>query len=334
MISRDYSYDYLRAFSAIMIVFCHIFQGFGINVELGYFLGGTFVDVFLLLSAYLLGMSSRDSILHDPIKFLRKRVCRIVPVYYVYLSGTFLVIFFMIGWDSLSFTQIFGHYLFINWFWEPSRIFAAPLPQLGHLWFMSCILFGYVYVLVLGSLLNKLKLIDSTRCWQFYFVITALVSTYASLKVRFMIYPFTVILAFSILYFRGKEIMCRLNRLSHRVLVAFLVCGNAGGVIYYQLSGYDFNPIVFWINLINAFLWIACAPVIFNRSKINRAVMFMASISFEIYLIHHPFCLGSYSLKQYMSTPLAAICVFIISITFGWLLSIITKVITARLHIN
>lgn len=52
--------------------------------------------------------------------------------------------------------------------------------------------------------------------------------------------------------------------------------------------------------------------------------MFISAISFEIYLIHHPLCMGIYSLNHYMPTWLAAVSVFVLSIFGGWILSIIT----------
>jgi len=98
-----------------------------------------------------------------------------------------------------------------------------------------------------------------------------------------------------------------------------------GGVIYYLLGGYDYPILMFWINLLNACLWIVTAPFIFNSEKISKLVAFLSAISFEIYLVHHPFCLGAYSLVQYMPMWLAIICVFAIAIAGGWLLSVITS---------
>lgn len=92
MDSRDYSYDWLRAFSAIMIVLCHICQGFGISTSLGYYLGGTYVCVFLLLSAYLLGEHHRERISATPWLFLKSRMKRLCTTYYTYLTLLFIVI--------------------------------------------------------------------------------------------------------------------------------------------------------------------------------------------------------------------------------------------------
>lgn len=128
MDNRDYSYDWLRAFSAIMIVLCHICQGFGINTSLGYYLGGTYVSVFLILSAYLLGEHHRERIANAPWRFLKTRMNRLVPTYYTYLTVTFIIIG-TCGLGHLTLKQTVGHYMFLNWFIPSTRIYQSPLPQ-------------------------------------------------------------------------------------------------------------------------------------------------------------------------------------------------------------
>lgn len=325
MTHHNYSYDYLRAFAALMIVFCHIFTGFGIKSEIGFYLGGTFVDVFLLLSAYLMGLSSADKIKNKPVQFLKKRTGRVIPTYYTYLSITLLIIILFLGIDAISGKQAISHYLFFNWFWKASRIADAPLPNLGHLWFMSCIMLGYISVVVWSQVLKKFPLLDSKKNWISYFAVLAIFSTLVIFKIRIAIYPCTILLAFVLLFFKGREIIDYVRKLKPAILISLLITCNMGGVIYYLLGGYDYPILIFWINLLNACLWIATAPLIFNSEKISKLVSFLSAISFEIYLVHHPFCLGAYSLVQYMPIWLAIICVLAIAIAGGWLLSVTTS---------
>lgn len=226
---HNYSYDYLRAFSAIMIVLCHIFMGFGINAEIGYYLGGTYVDVFLLLSAYLLGLSSRNKIANQPWQFMKKRCGRLVPTYYSFLTITFLLILTLIGSDALSSKQIIGHYLFLNWFYPSSRIESIPLPQIGHLWFMSCIMLGYFIVVVCSLILKRFPSLNNKNNWFFYFSLWALISTFITMRVRFAVYPCTVVLAFVLLFFKGREIMDYVRKLRPAILISLLVICNMGG---------------------------------------------------------------------------------------------------------
>lgn len=330
MIERDYSYDYLRAFAAIMIVLCHMsYGGFGLGGKIGNYLAGTYVDVFLLLSAYLLGINSRKKIVDEPWNFLKKRGGRLIPTYYTFLTTTFLIIVFIIGYDALSTKQILGHYLFLNWFWQSARV---ETPAIGHLWFMSCIMFGYISVVCWAQLARQIPKLNTNRGWIIYFVIWALLSTLLTMRIRFAVYPCTVMLGFVILFFKGKEIMDKIRLIKTSILVLLLVICNLGGVVYYLSGGYDCAFLMFWINLLNSLLWIACAPLIFKRTKISRTVLFISTISFEIYLIHHPFCMGAYSLVKYMPVWMASVCIFVISIFGGWILSILTSKLIELKH--
>lgn len=327
---RDYSYDYLRAFATLMIICCHIFQGFGVSAEFGYYLGGTYVDVFLLLSAYLLGITSKRSIESRPLLFLKKRTIRIIPTYYTYLTVTFLLIIFLIGWDSLSWRQIISHYLFLNWFWQSSRIAEPPLPQIGHLWFMSCIIFSYLSVTIWALIARGFphsRIFNRGLSWCVYFVVLSIAATIVTTKIRFAVYPFTVVLGFILFFFQGQEIIVKFRSIKPSVIVLLLIIGNLSSIFFYLRDGYNYPSLIFWINIINSFLWIASAPIIFRRDHISRAALFISSISFEMFLVHHAFCLGAYSLAQYMPVWMASIFVFLIAILGGGVLSMLTKTI-------
>lgn len=92
-------------------------------------------------------------------------------------------------------------------------------------------------------------------------------------------------------------------------------------MILYQFNGYGHSLIEFWILMPTAVLWIACAPIVFSTRNIPKFVAFLSSISFEIYLIHHPLCLGTFSLRNYFPLWISIPMVFILSILGGWILS-------------
>lgn len=226
---RDYSYDYLRAFAAIMIVFCHMCYGLWGVSGIGNYLGGTYVDVFLLLSAYLLGISSRNMIIQDPWNFIKKRAGRLIPTYYTFLTITFLIIIAFIGYDALSSKQIISHYLFLNYFWPSSRVVESPLPQIGHLWFMSCIMFGYLSVLGWSQVIKLIPTLNTNKSWMIYLVVWSVISTFITMKVRFAVYPCTVMLGFVILFFKGPEIINKVHSINSSILILLLILGNWGG---------------------------------------------------------------------------------------------------------
>lgn len=311
---------------------CHICQGFRLSAEMGSFLGGTFVDIFLLLSAYLLGLNSRDKIANNPKLFLIKRSKRLIPTYYIYLTISFLIIVLYVGTSHLNIKQILGHIFFLNWFWKSARIGTS----LGHLWFMSCIIMSYILVTIWAILIKKIKFLNTTTSWIIYFLIVGTIALLMTSRSQHMIYPFTIVLGFVIIFFRGKEIMEWLNQISSFIRLLFFFGINILSILIYLDNGfYDCPGLVFWINLLNSLLWISCASIIFKvneNSVIYEILLFLSSISFEIYLVHHPLCLGPLSLHKYFPLYLAIPLVFIFSIFFGWVLSRITSFILKHLY--
>lgn len=323
--NRDYSYDWLRAFSTIMIVLCHICQGFGISTSLGYYLGGTYVSVFLILSAYLLGEHYRERIANAPWLFLKSRINRLVPTYYTYLTIIFTIIG-VCGLGHLSLKQVVGHYLFFNWFIPSTRIYQSPLPQLGHLWFMSCIVWSYLVITVFSLILGFVK-----RVKGFWFIFTigvVCVGTLLCAYSRYFIYPSVVLSLFPLVFFRGNDVFSYIRKAPKVFLITLSLLCNLGAIVGFQYELYGNPPLVFWAIAINSVLWIAVAPIIFNRKHIPKAVAFISSISFEIYLVHHPFCLGHYSLANYTSTGWAIAITCLISVALAYILSFLCKVIT------
>lgn len=229
MKERDYSYDSLRAFSAIMIVLCHICQGFGLSVELGYYLSGTYVNVFLLLSAYLFGLSNRDKIRKHYGSFLKKRIARLIPSYYLFLIFVIAFIGIFIGMHYLNLKQIMGHFLFLNWLWPASRIYDYPLPQIGHLWFMSAILVGYISVVVWAVILNWVPTMDKSRYYKIFVIVSVALSSCLTYKSHMMIYPCSAILFFILIFYKGKEMMDSIRKLPNWMLVSLLIMCNLGG---------------------------------------------------------------------------------------------------------
>lgn len=323
MDNRDYSYDWLRAFSAIMIVLCHICQGFGLSSTLGYYLGSTYVCVFLILSAYLLGERYRDRIAFFPLGFFKARMNRLIPTYYTYLTIAFILIGLGIGLEHLTIRQVTGHYLFLNWFVPSTRVWLSPLLQLGHLWFMSYIVMAYLTVTIFSLILGHVKRIK--RFWHWFTLSATLIGTILCFYSRWFVYPSVMIVLFPLVFFKGHEIANHIQKVSNPLIITVLLLCNLWTILGFHFGLYDYPFLVFWAIGINAMLWIISAPIVFSRKYIPNSVAFLSAVSFEIYLIHHPFCLGCYSLAEYMPTWLAVIAVFAFSISLAYLLNLLVR---------
>ena len=67
---------------------------------------------------------------------------------------------------------------------------------------------------------------------------------------------------------------------------------------------------------------------IFRNIGYNRSIEFLSTISFEIYLVHHPFSFGQFDLSRYIhSAILCFICLIIESILFASVLHKVSELL-------
>ena len=166
------SIDILRGFAAISIVVYHVIEHFGWKTFpstglLSWFrIGWMSVDLFFVISGFVIGLSAFAEIdRHGPSAFrwpfMRRRICRIAPLYYL----TCLTYIIFIARDLISgdlWANALAHLLFIhNWF-----------PQLhgainGVNWSLGAEMQFYVLMLFIAPWLRV------ARWWQFTLVLMA-----------------------------------------------------------------------------------------------------------------------------------------------------------------
>lgn len=132
---RIIEFDYIRVLSLLGILLCHSCFEFGTNFTwLGRYLGSTFNFLFLILSAFLLGMAWRNNgYKRYSIGFITHKIGRLSKSYYPYLAVLF--VFLYLSQDFFSWKKIITHLAYLPWF--------DKINGFGHLWFMSMILICY-----------------------------------------------------------------------------------------------------------------------------------------------------------------------------------------------
>lgn len=84
-----------------------------------------------------------------------------------------------------------------------------------------------------------------------------------------------------------------------------------------------------WLGLVSAIIIFAVLKKIFNEAENNPLINFISTISFEIYLVHHVFCFGNYSIYHIVSNPiLGTIVILIVSIILATILKRISSYIS------
>lgn len=138
------SIQYLRAVAALGVVAHHLavqFPRFGSTIELPEFLSAG-VDLFFVISGFIMWMTTRTSDI-TPAQFYRKRIVRIVPLYWLFTS--FLVLIALVAPSVLQsgafdLNHVIASYLFFPY---PHPVVDAIYPILVPGWTLNYEMFFY-----------------------------------------------------------------------------------------------------------------------------------------------------------------------------------------------
>lgn len=150
--NRIVSFEYIRTIAIIAIVICHCCYGIGSWGFLGKFLGLTFNVIFLVLSAFLIGLSweKKGAPQYDA-SFLKARIVKLTHSYYPFIIGMF--IFLLLTGYHTTIKDYIMHVTFLPWF--------DKLSGFGHLWFITMIVICYLAIYTIsklpGNMLNLIK---------------------------------------------------------------------------------------------------------------------------------------------------------------------------------
>ncbi len=312
---RWVSFDYIRAVSIIGIVLCHCCYGISGMSFLGRFLGLTFNVVFLTLSAFLLGLSwVKKGRKNYDASFLIHRISKLAYAYYPFVVLMF-VFLACVGYHT-SVKDWIMHLLFLPWF--------DKLPGFGHLWFVTMIVICYVGVFLISQLPYKIV----NKC-EWGGVIVAIASQVVLGKVGLPSYIFLYLALYLLVFLNARKILSFVDRI--RVMpIALIACIVVPVVIYLFYLGLMNEYTSVWGGLISAFVLFSMLYVMFKEGKERKIINFISSISFEIYLVHHVFCFGRFSLFKVVENPiLGIIAILLLSVLLAYPLHLIGNGISA-----
>ena len=311
---RITSFDYIRVVSILGILICHSFLDSWFYTEwLGRFMGMTFNFLFLVLSAFLFGISWENKNFEKySIDFVSRRLRKLSRSYYPYL--VLLFFFLYITQNFFSLKKTLTHTLFLPWF--------DRISGFGHLWFITMIVICYVGCVVFTRIPhNKLNLTSS--CCLFA---SSIVVGYLSMIVGIPGYIFPYLIAYLLVFKYARKILAIIRKISLQLNILQISIFTGINIIffyYYKLNPYDYYAYLLGIiQAISTFCFLYNICINIKESKI---VLFISSISFEVYLVHE-FFLGKLSVYKFINNPLLSFVVFIaLSITAGVILKYIAK---------
>lgn len=152
--SRLVFIQYLRGFAALLVVFHHLRNPapWLFNPVVDWTFGFNGVDIFFVISGFIMFTAARDE---PPLEFCRRRIIRIMPMYWIATFCLFFVSLFGFGVPPHDWAQIVKSLLLIPHYnpLSPSNIWPYLVPG----WTLNYEMFFYV-VFMVGLLLRRLLL--------------------------------------------------------------------------------------------------------------------------------------------------------------------------------
>lgn len=279
------SLNILRAVSIVGIIIGHGCLQMGYE-PVGRFCGYLFVQIFFLLSAYLLGIKYSSTTIE--INFLIKRWKRLSVVYYPYLIIVICLILLFGG--NVTWKNVLTHFTYTNYFLHDSICGVSW----GHLWYMSMLMFCYVSLLALRRKVDFLF----RGLWLFVLAVVTLGVCVVCIRYKIPSRIPIVVVSYLIVFKRAKDICLWLNNLRGQnvcVYIFLLLCNVICLVLFLFWDLNDKLLIRDIIVLITACSWLLFSMTVLSDVKCGKVLGFISTISFELYLIHHPFVLGDLS---------------------------------------
>ena len=319
------AFDWLRVFAISMVLICHLGQSFG--MRLFGIAGGVANCIFFVLSGLCLGVNwHKYGCANMDWRVLRRRVMRLYIPFLCFLIPYLLV---------LGATDVIGlgrevwlNMLMLSWF--------AKLPGAGHLWFVTAMLFQYALIFCVTRFYGRTKirgmalaLIILTICLsgQVIFVIKGVGQGYLLMMLSSGVIAFL---------FGDRILRVIMKCVSRRMLaLAVAICFIGIVALVCLCVGGGLNQTVYyWLCMVVAVSVICGFLLAIKRDWRNPLVMFVSSISYEIYLVHYPLCSGSpIFLRKILDNGwLYSVTFIMVSLIGGLLLNRVVKTFNGQLE--
>ncbi|MBD5280664.1 MAG: acyltransferase [Bacteroides sp.] len=316
---RIIEFDYIRVISLFAILICHSFLDQWYHIEwLGRFLGMTFNFLFLILSAFLFGISwENKGFPKYNIKFLKNRIIKLSKSYYPYLVLLFSVIYLSQG--SLPLHKVVNHILYLPWF--------DKIEGYGHLWFLTMIVLCYIGCLITTKLR---RVSNGILNWIILFCVSIILGYIVSLRdLPGYIFPYLV--GYMLVFRYANWILLNIRKITNLINIGQFFIVTILNIIEFSCLGLDPYSFISYLlgmsEAVSVFCFIYNAFRTFSTSKL---IVLLSGISFEVYLVHE-FFLGRYSVYKYIPNHFLSFITFLsCSIILGFILNYLSRVFANR----
>lgn len=272
----------IRLLAMLSIIACHFCQYY--NSEWAWWLN-VGVQVFFIISGYLYGNKSIDV----PMPWLKNRFVKILTPYYIFLTLA-IVGYLIVSPERLGLANVISSYFVVG-----------TIQGIGHLWFVSYILFCYLitpYLAAIRDYLSKKNMLDALGS------IVVIVGVYSIIEILIDSHFRPGMVGCYILgYFTAVFV----NRLGEKTInICFwisLIPTAISNHVYchlYYIQGLEMKGLLTHItDYSHAFLGYSITMllmIVFKEIKESRILEYSDKYSYEIYLVHQLFILSPLTL--------------------------------------
>lgn len=271
--SRLLSFDLLRCISIIGILLCHSCNKFPTGDWFGFFCACTFNFLFVIMSAFLLGLAwekcGRQPYGKD---FLLKRILKLCVVYYPFLIILFLLLY--IKFSTVESHKIVTHFLYLPWF--------DKIGGFHHLWFMSLIVICYLSCALFSNLpgMNRKIIIGIGGLFTIFV-------TFMCMKLGLPSYLAPYVYLYIIVFNYSSRLLRIIKGFKPSVISITLIPLLILCILYFKtLNSDSLKLLPYIIGIISASSIFIIIYRLFNFKSLYSPILLISTISFEIYLVH------------------------------------------------
>ncbi|WP_299111029.1 acyltransferase [uncultured Winogradskyella sp.] len=318
--------DALRGLAAIMVVFFHFTMGKN-QADLGFKLGTTGVDLFFIISGFVILLSLKY--VKKSSQFIINRISRLYPTYWASVTLTFLVLlfhsFYFLDFSKVSIVEYFGNMTMFQ--------FYLKIPNLDDsYWTMIVELLFYGFMLILFHF-KLIKHINKIGIFLTLFIVLMVHFQFENIWVKRLFY-YMPLIQFWPLFFTGilfYQIITKHTNLTKYYGMVILCLFSQ--ISLFDYSGYSKKFIDFWEYAVMLIFYFSLMTLFVNgklKFIINKPSLFLGKISFSLYLIHQvisteyviPILSGKLNFNFWFSSGIALVCSLILATGITFLIEV------------
>lgn len=319
--------DALRGLAAILVVLFHFTMSRSEVANLGFKLGTTGVDLFFMISGFVILLSLEH--VKKSSHFIINRISRLYPTYWACVTTTFAFIiiygFYKMDFSAVSIVQYLGNMTMFQ--------FYLDIPNLeGPYWTMIIEMLFYILMIVLFhfKLLKHLNKIGV--------VLTILFSLLANLFYEFPwveeLFIMIPLLQFWPLFFAGILFYKLISRdVNHAKYYGMILLCIVSQVSLFEYAGRSNASINVGEYAIMLGLYFSLLTLFVNgklKFIINKPSLFLGKISFALYLIHQkvsvdyiiPILVYKLNVNLWIAFSVALICTIVLATAITYLIEV------------